>query len=62
MDGKLDLDGLNSFKVLVTGGEGENARTTTYTYTSSAVRAILPSLKRTLPMRSCASTTKQARS
>ena len=33
VDGKLDLDGLNSFKVLVTGGEGENARTTTYTYT-----------------------------
>ena len=33
VDGKLNLDGLTSFKVLVTGGEGENQRTTTYTYT-----------------------------
>ena len=33
VDGKLNLDGFTSFKVLVTGGEGENQRTTTYTYT-----------------------------
>lgn len=31
-DGTLDLTGLDEFKMIVTGGEGDNQRTTTYTF------------------------------
>ena len=31
-DGTLDLTGLDQFQIIVTGGEGDNLRTTTYTF------------------------------